>query len=359
MRIVSTAWISGSLGEFEASCCLGTHAALGIASPQCPLEVFILQGFEKLTDVFIQPLEERNIRLYDVCKITSGYLNRYRKLIDMLGAGQGALYEVLCFLRWLVLEEYLGNEPFVHVDLDLFFQQPLSQIASEFDGQTGTFGSPCLTSIATRDWLAIYRRSLNELIADRPRLQAEIGYGGNEFRGDISSDQDLVNALELCDRLPRAGLTKLHEKYQVFINPIWPYQDKPETPFVYSNENGIDFIGGKPVLFWHLQNNFADYVSRFATVSNYEQGWLKAYLPVKLNLPFIQLAPSAENFAFHALRELSWQHIHQAIADSTDIHALGAEKFFSRTWVSSWFLLQKKGRGLFSSQYWWEDNVFL
>ena len=245
MRIVSTAWIPGTLGEFEATCCLGTHAALGVASPQCPLDVFILQGFEKLTDSFVKPLEERSIRLHDLCQITSACLIRYRSLFDMLGAGQGALYEVLCFLRWLVLEEHLMGEPFIHVDLDLFFQQPLSQVANEFDGLTGTFGSPCLTSVGTREWLSIYRRSLNELIADRTRLQAEIGYGGNEFRGNISSDQDMVNALELGGRLARSGLIKLHANYQVFINPIWPYQDKPDHPLVYSQDNGIDKIGGE------------------------------------------------------------------------------------------------------------------
>lgn len=358
MRIVSTAWIAGSVDEFEAACCLQTHASLGLATASVPFDIYILEGFEKLDEAFTSPLAARHIHLHDLTESTRAHLQRYPGLGDLLGPSQGSTYEALCFLRWLVLEEQLAGEPFLHIDLDLFFQQPFDDIAAEFVGLSGTFGSPCLTAVGRPDWLATYRSSLVEMLADRTAFQTAIGYGGSEFRRDISSDQDLVQALELCGRLPRHGLSRLFDRYQVFINPIWPYQHKPAAPMTHAIVDGLDTIDGKPVLFWHLQNNFADYLSRFAVVSDYEQSWLKPYLPVRLGLPFIQLQPSAENFAFQALRDLAWSRISATFGGTGSLHDLGAEKYFARTWVSEWFILQKNGRGLFSSFYWWENGVF-
>ena len=358
MRIVSTAWVSGNVDEFEASCCLNTHAALALASKAVPFDIFILQGYEKLTEDFTRPLANAHIRLHDLGELADTYLKQYEKLFELLGPDQGNIYEVFCFLRWLILEHALAGEAFLHIDLDLFFQMPFDVVATDFAGLSGTFGSPCLTAVGSSNWLTTYRKALNDMIADRASFQAAIGYAGNEFRRDISSDQDLVSALELAGLLPRRGLVTLFERYQVFINPIWPYQNKPDVPLVHEIVDGLDTIGGKPVLFWHLQNNFADYLSRFAIVSDYGQTWMKAFLPVKLNLPFVQLAPSAENFAFQALRELAWDKIREVLARSGSVHELGRERYFSRTWVSEWFILQKEGRGLFSPVYWWEDGVF-
>ena len=358
MQIVSTAWISGNVAEFEASCCLNTHAALALASESVPFDIYILRGYEKLTEEFTRPLAKAHIRLHDLGDLAKAYLERYAKLFELLGPGQGNIYEVFCFLRWLILEDALAGEAFLHIDLDLFFQMPFDSVAAEFAGLSGTFGSPCLTAVGSPHWLTTYREALDDMVADRAAFQSAVGYGGNEFRRDISSDQDLVSALELAGLLPRRGLASLFERYQVFINPIWPYQDKPAVPLAHAIVDGLDTIGGKPVLFWHLQNNFADYLSRFAMISDYDQTWLKTFLPVKLNLPFIQLAPTAENFAFQALRELAWDRIRDVLARSGSVHELGREKYFARTWVSEWFIQQKKGRALFSPACWWEDGVF-
>ena len=359
MRVVSSAWVSGSLAEFEAACCLGVHARLGLASAGSPFDIFILQGYEKLTVEFIRSLGEAHVRLHNVGGLADRYTVRYRRLFDLMNPGQGGLYEVFCFIRWLVIEEALAGESFVHIDLDLFFQFPLARIAELFEGKTGTFGSPCLTAVSSREWLAGFREALDVLVADRSALQAALNYSGNEFRKDISSDQDLVAALELSGRLPRDGLAALHSDFQVFVNPLWPYQHKSAKPMLYERRDRIDTMDGKSVLFWHLQNNFADYISRFAIVNNFEQTWLKQYLPVRLQLPFIQLAPSAENFAFHSLRELAWHRIRETLAAGGDISNLGVMQFFARTWVSTWFILQGDGRRLLSRDYWWEDGVFV
>ncbi|BCW88346.1 hypothetical protein sos41_14850 [Alphaproteobacteria bacterium SO-S41] len=160
--------------------------------------------------------------------------------------------------------------------------------------------------------------------------------------------------------LPKAGLGELIEKYAVFVNPIYPYIKRhPEVPQNFRTVDGIDYIGDKEVLFWHLQNNAADYLSRFFVLQNYGQSWWGEYLPVKLDLPFLQLRPSAENFAFQALRDYIVPKLNQHVREGGDLEALGFEKFFSRSWVSERFILDKMGRGIFSSAYWWEENIFV
>ena len=206
-----------------------THAALGLPSKSMPFDIYILHGYEKLPEDFRASLSASHIVLHDLSALADVYLDRYLKLFTLLGPEQGNLYEVYCFLRWLVLEEALNGEAFLHVDLELFFQMSFDEVAARFAGLSGTFGSPCLTAVGAPHWLAVYHEALDDMVADRSAFQAKIDYGGNEFRLNISSDQDLVQALELSGALPRRGLSSLFEHYQVFINPIWPYQAKPSV----------------------------------------------------------------------------------------------------------------------------------
>ena len=358
MRIVSTAWISGDLAVFGATNCLASHAAVGYASKESPFDIYVLAGFDKVTDAFAAPLRERHINLLDASSAMLEVESRFPNLAMCIGAGQGVDYECKCFLRWLVLQTILGAEPFIHIDLDLFLQRPFAEISRVFSGLTGTFGSPCLTSVAHASWLDTYSCALTELVADRAGLQSRLGYAGNDFRKDISSDQDLVAALESSGALPQHGLASLHDRFHVFINPLWPYQHKPAQPMDFVRIGKTDVLGAKPVLFWHLQNNAADYLSRFALLMSYRGTWMEQYLPIRLSLPFIQLMPSAENFAFDAFRRLAWQRIEERILHGLPVEDMNGAQYFARSWVSDWFIVQGEGRGLFGKDYWWEDGVF-
>ncbi len=359
MRLISTAWIPGSVADFEMHACLSIHAMRGAASASHPYEVFVLDGYEKLPDAYIEDLASNHVMLRDVGAETREVLNRFEGLQSLYNAGQGSQYETLCFIRWVVMRQVLAGESFLHIDTDLFFQESNAFICGLFEGRTGTFGSPCLTAVSDPAWLDQYEYALGRVANDRAAYQAEIGYGGNEFRKDISSDQDLVIAMEATGRLLISGMNELREFYQVFVNPIWPYQSPPGRILKYEDLDGRDFIDGKPVLFWHLQNNCADYLSRFVTLKNFQPTWLSEFLPQRLDFPFIQLKPSAENFAFLALRNLSWEIIHQKqAAGPIDIDQFGVEGFFARTWISRWFIIQRQGRELFSNAYWWEEGLF-
>lgn len=194
------------------------------------------------------------------------------------------------------------------------------------------------------------------MLIDRADLQKMLKYEGTAFRQVIASDQDLICALENAGELPTQDLDHLYAEFAIFINPLWPYRHKPADPMTWTTVNGKDLIGNKPVLFWHLQNDFSNYLARFALVSHYSR--LKKYLPVRLNLPFLELSPSAENFAFKALNDIALKQIFATLKSSGDINSLGPLQFFSRSRVSNWFVEEHQGRELFSKSYWWEDNVF-
>lgn len=359
MKIVSTVWIPNTLADFEMNACLSIHGMRRSATNNFPYEVFVLNGFEKIPEFYIQDLKDQHVNLHNATDLTNSILKKYEKLNTLYGAGQGNLYETLCFIRWIVLKEIMNNESFLHIDTDLFFQENNEFICELFKGRTGTFGSPCLTSISNQSWLLQYEEALDRIAEDRLKFQSEIGYEGNEFRKNISSDQDLVIAMESKGILVSEKMDELNNQYQIFVNPLWPYPRTPSNKIQYEDRGGKDFINGKPVLFWHLQNNCADYLSRYVVLKNYSSSWLGTYLPQKLCFPFIQLEPNAENFAFQALRDLCWGIITEKQSKGiVNIDEFGFEGFFARTWISRYFIIQRQGREIFSSEYWWETGIF-
>jgi len=359
MKIVSTAWIPHTFSDFEMNACLRVHGQRNAATENHPYYIYILDGFENLDRRYIADLAERYVYLVDATEETSAIFERLRRDSNFYNPGQNFYYENLCFVRWLVLDRIMNDEPFIHIDTDLFFQDDNETISKLFTGRTGTFGSPCLTAVSDRMWLRSYSENLHLLFEDREAFQNSICYQGTGFRPNISSDQDLTVALEAAGRLPVHGMEELHERFQIFVNPLWPYAASPSQPMTYEDIEGRDYIGGKQVLFWHLQNNYANYLSRFATLKNYSQSWMSQYLPQKLCFPFIQMTPNAENFAFQALADLSYQVISEKNkCGLIDIAAYGPEAFFARTWISQWFVIQRQGRDLFTNDYWWENNIF-
>jgi len=132
MRIVSTAWIFGSIVEFEATSCLETHAKLQMTSSSYPFDVFILEGFEKLPKKYIRKLADQNIILHNAYAATRPILKHYAGLFEVIGEDVDVRQEVYCFLRLIVIEHILAGEAFIHIDLDLFFQIPFSRMLSHF-----------------------------------------------------------------------------------------------------------------------------------------------------------------------------------------------------------------------------------
>jgi hypothetical protein len=350
-RFVSTAWVPRGSAEFEAGAALRVHAKAGRATAANPMHVFVLEGFDVLEEPYVAHLREANILLHDATALTAEILKDY--------AGLNAIatpYDVRCFIRWFVVQQLCPGERLIHFDLDLFFTPDLDAMARILVGCEGTFGSPCLT-VATPEWLSTYRDIIGRLIVDRDGLEAELNHGGTVHRRNIASDQDLTMALERHGNILPGGLQGL-EDWAVFNNPLYA-PHALGRPVTYTPD---DRFGGKPVLYWHLQNAFADYLSRFASIRTFPHPWQKADTTVRLGFPDFRLNPSAEVLAFQLLRVQAHQKQQQRWLQETALSLPHSGNFIdlihTRAWVANAFIIERRFRELFSSDWWWDEAGF-
>jgi hypothetical protein len=316
-------------------------------------------GFERITPGYAERLREAGNHLHDATAPAAEARARLRGL-----AGFASPYDVLCFLRWPVLREVMGGAPFLHMDLDLFFQPPLEDVAGLFAGRTLTFGSPCLAAVADPAWLDTWCDMIAELSAGREVLQADLAYAGNPVRRDIASDQDLLQGLYRTGDLPQPDMEALRQDFAIVLNPLMPNSTRPRRPLAASRQDGRDLLDGRPMLFWHFQTAFATYLGRYLCLERDPRRG-GAFRQVKLDMPLLRLRPTADNFAFTILREQSQRLLRQDIAagrlDLDGIMALtarGPADFFCRTVAARHFLLLGEGRGLLTGQEWWESGIF-
>ncbi len=311
------------------------HADFTRASKSTPYHIFVLLGFDKVPDDRKQFLAERNILLHDGRVALAAGERLVPELRGRLPEGYRE-YGYLCFVRWLALAEIFKGQPFVHADLDLFFQLSLDEAGKLFAGKSGTFSSPCLTSVGSWSWIESYSRALIAYSQNPEGFQHEIGFTGNMFHRQMLHDQDLTGALEHIGLLERT-ITVLDEEFAVFNNPLFPYLNPVQRPRKFQTTNGWDTIDKKPVLFWHFQNDFAKYLARFDVAM---KASARYQLPLRgrLGLPVRLEHMTPENAAFHAL----------------EIAGFAAP----RSEVAKAFLMGGQWRALFSDEYWWEPNVF-
>ncbi len=336
MQIASTAWISGSFDAFWEDNCLPVHADFAKASESTPHHVFVLFGFDKIPHDRKHFLADHNIHLHDGSAALAAGERLVPQLRERLPVGWPREYGYFCFVRWLALAEIFNGEPFIHVDLDLFFQFSLDKVAEIFAGKSGTFSSPCLTSVGSWSWIQDYSRALIAYSDNPDGFQREIGFTGNLFHRQMLHDQDLTGALEHVGLLEKT-VAVLDEQFAVFNNPLLPYLKRIERARKFEINGGLDFIDKKPVLFWHFQNDFTKYLSRFDVALNTSA---KYELPLRgrLGLPIRVEHMTPENAAFYALE--------------------GQVPQASRSEIAKDFLIGRRWRELFADEYWWEPNVF-
>jgi hypothetical protein len=351
-RFVSTAWVKKGSAEFEANVALRVHAGARRPTPANPMHVYVMEGYDVLEEPYVAYLREANIHLHDATAVTAEVMKTYEGLNQIASP-----YDVRCFVRWFVIERLCPNERLVHFDLDLFFAPDLDQMNTILAGCEGTFGSPCIT-VATPEWLRVYREMVGRLLTDREAFETELGYGGTVHRRNIASDQDLTMALERRGGVLPKSMDGLQD-WAVFTNPLYAPRHLG-SPIVYS---AGDRFGGKPALFWHLQNDFADYISRFAAIKTFRHPWQTAETKVKLGFPDFRLNPSAEVLAFHMLRGQAQQKLHyRYLAETALTMPYTGDHFdlmFTRAWVANAFVIEGRFREIFSHDWWWDSNGFV
>jgi hypothetical protein len=234
-------------------------------------DVLFLEGLNLLSSGYRESLSELGYCLHDMER-------SYRKLRDQYSQlARFGEYEQNCFLRWLVIQDFCGKAPFVHYDADIVFNTTPEQIEAEFAGLTFMLqGCPAYTRVEDAEWLENYQAELNLFVTDIEVYSADAWQQRSSFatttrerngalwdRHILSSDQDFMQFLTLSGRLPNANAIDINEHctMALFQNPIGIGGDiHLPLPLSYERCNGVDYIGGRKVAFWHMQNDFSSYL---------------------------------------------------------------------------------------------------
>jgi hypothetical protein len=236
-------------------------------------DVLFLEGLSRLSRQYRDKLADLGYTLHD-CE------RQYRLLEhDYTALGRLGDYGRKCFLRWLVVGEFVRGNSFTHYDADLVFNAGPEEM--ELDGLTFILqGCPAYTRVEDSSWLNSYRRELDKFTLDietysRNAWQERTMYlkvyreKNNALwdRPVFSHDQDFLQFLTLSGRLPQANRSELDKRscLALFQNPLTIGEDiAADLPLTYERKHGVDFINGRKVAFWHMQSDFCDYLGHAA-----------------------------------------------------------------------------------------------
>lgn len=306
------------------------------------MHLLFLEGMDQLGERYLEELKELGYIPLD-CSERYLQLGSSYSQLDRFGD-----YEKKCFLRWLVIQECFDNEPLIHYDGDIIFNETPEIIASTFGDKTFVLhGCPAFISTGTRDWLGEYRRNLDFFVADidgysRKAWQERNGWqrlykekwAGSRFRKVIASDQDFISHLIHTGRLPQdipediLATTNL----LLFTDPLYFAGHYNELlPIAYERIDGVDIFNGRKVAFWHMQSDFVRYLTVFR-----KRGLLNRFARCPNHL---------EGVTFE---NLFWRGYNRLL--NIRLNRLDLYRFFFE---------QHDLTGLFNEQVFWQPSVFV
>jgi hypothetical protein len=309
------------------------------------IDILFLSGFDRLTDAYKAALKNTGYRLHDVSGLYRELVTRYSPL-DRFGD-----YEKKCFLRWPIIAKYFPNEPVVHYDGDIVFNEDPAVIARLFRHRTFVLqGCPALTAITDDRWFAQYNHELDLFVNDIEgysqrawkeregwQVSEKSKWAGQRYREIISSDQDLLSHLIHTDRIIQATPSDVMGDLQSYIvaeNPLYLHHYDPTIRnATYRRTSGIDYIDGRRVLLWHMQSDFTKYLSTFV--------FMKTYL--------------------RWARMRTTNHVEKAGLD-TRLHNFFLRRLHgkadTRLSLCKYFFESGDFSDVFTGQAWWQEGVF-
>ncbi len=279
MKQIVAVWNKSDDSEFESKVPLEFNGKRNRSlGSKASFDVLFLEGLNLLSDGYRERLSALGYSLHDM---ECSYLllkNRYAQLARF------GDYEQKCFLRWLVIRDLYGDQPFIHYDADIVFNATPEEIETDFDGLTFILqGCPAYARVEDPAWLESYEAELDCFVANieaysteawqhRPSLAATVRERNGYLweRRILSSDQDLLQFLTLSGRLPQADAAAVNRCHStaLFQNPLVIGRDvQIPLPLHYERRDGIDYISDRKVAFWHMQGDFCNYLG-YATFLN-------------------------------------------------------------------------------------------
>ncbi|MBD2775935.1 hypothetical protein [Iningainema tapete] len=353
MKSVICVWCNNNSHEFEQQIPLNflgkRNHALGFSNQ---FEILFLDGFDRIDQQYKNSLEELGYSLHDCSKIFASLSNQYSAL------SRFGDYEKKCFLRWLVIEQYLSGEAIAHYDGDIVFNEDPSILQQKMHNKTFMLqGCPALICISDKDWFNQYQSQLEVFVnnieeyseqawqeREEWELSQENKWAGSRFRRIISSDQDFFSHLIHTDRISQDNPQEIISNLQSYIlweNPLYLHVYSPwnkNLPFRYKRINNIDFINEQQVAFWHMQGYFVKYLGK--------------YLYLKNILKFLNMRLTNEMEVLGGDKGEYFSKLTRKIIDKF-------HKNYSRLEIYNFYFKEKSFDDVFNNQVWWQKGVFV
>lgn len=315
--------------------------------------ILVMDGFNKMSDAYKGELKDLGFHLHDV----SAMYKSIEK--EFLSLGDYSFYALNTFLRWLVIDEFFKGEPTAYYDGDIVFNVDPAEIAKKVEGLTFVLqGCPAFTVISDWSWFKQYKQELVEFLKDRDGYQKKAWqersdwevtfatkWAGSRAQEKFVHDQDFISHLIHTKKLVQDPIEKVMRAlsdYVVFQNPLLIHSYNTDIPYTYSRENGIDYLSyarsdlpdvtyKKPVLFWHMQNCFNFYMSK--------------YIFRKRVAPFLPLGRVEFDFG-------------HTVEDKVNKFARRFSHHTERRAVYEYFFEKHDFSGVFNNAKWWKQGVF-
>jgi hypothetical protein len=308
MLNVIMAWANKGETEFESNVpllwCAKRNRKLGSKNE---IHILFLEGYEHLSAQYRAALSNGGYILHDVSCLYDQYQKKYFSL------SQFGDYEKKCFLRWPIIRDYFANMSIIHYDGDIVFNETPENIAQLLLGSTFVLqGCPALTVINKVDWYQSYENALRDysknvysysknapILNDNSEMSIKNKWAGARHRKVISSDQDLISHLICIDAIPQDMPDTIQRKVGgllLFENPLYiGVFLKSLLPLKYSRVGMVDYINDKKVAFWHMQNNFVEYLHKAYVLA------IKGRWPFSLSNPLKNRA--FDSYLYYCLRK--------------------------------------------------------
>jgi len=283
--------------------------------------ILIINDIEKIPFDYVLLLEKMGVQIY--------VLNNMLSIISSIYPALNVFNfnEKACFVRWLLIEDYLNNfksyiKDVLVVDGDVLFLMSSSKIREAFSGRTFILQScPAFTFLTDPlVWLQQYHSALDLLNDDlngfsqkllayvekmrgqnnqRDQIKRSINY---PYRFPLASDQDFINALIVNNLLRQNSFIDLQMLHKLAMtdNPIGFFDHFIESGLtspikfkLISNKKIplILYANDYSVTHLHFQSGFAHYCTAlFAYFNDVKKGFVKP--PLRVTYPYEKCRPS-------------------------------------------------------------------
>src|SRR5262245_12443581 len=318
------------------------------------LTVLFLDGYERLSGRYISYLRSRGLQIHNVS-------TSVRRLTDTFSnLKQFGTYEILCFLRWPIIAEYVRNENIteqvIHIDADVVFNATTEEVIEDVRGLTFVLqGCPAFISISHYDWFDSYYEELSKLAENIVGYSSEAWHersgwekswrdkwAGSRDRQIISSDQDLMSHLIHTGKIIQDNPLDFVKHFRLFYmeNPLYLHsyaflQLSKSSNLTFSTDGHVCYIEGKKIAVWHFQSDFLRYVNAAVALSRLH--WPFRY-PNHLSGKGSEIVSTLARRGFNMSRAETYNQINEINLD----HGENGFSFVD----------------LFNRQKYWKKNVF-